>query len=100
MIVKILGTGCPNCKKLENNTREALKELEIKAEIIKVTEIDEIMAYGIMTPPALVIDEKLLVYGQIPTAKEVKKMIENRDTNVVDKTSTGCDCDSCDHGCC
>ena len=59
MKIKILGSGCPNCKKLEKNTREAVNELGIEAEIEKVTEIQEIMSYGVMSTPALV------VYGEI-----------------------------------
>lgn len=96
MIVKILGTGCPSCKKLEANTIEALKELKMLASIVKVTEIDEIMSYGIMTPPALVLDEQLLSFGQVPSVAEIKELIENRDGGDEPSCSTGCSsCSGC-----
>jgi small redox-active disulfide protein 2 len=98
MIVKILGTGCPNCKKLERNTEEALKELKIETKIVEIKDIDEIMSYGIMTPPALVVDEKLLVYGQVPAVAEIKDLIQHRDSKE-GNNYMGCDCNSCDHGC-
>jgi len=76
MKIKILGTGCPNCVKLEENAKKALEELGKHAEIIKVTEIQDIMTYGIMSTPAIVIDEEVKAYGKISSIEEIKKMIE------------------------
>jgi len=76
MIVKILGPGCNNCKKLEANTREALLELNIDASIEKVENMEEIMAYGIMSTPALVVDEQVKFSGKIPSVKELKKYLQ------------------------
>jgi small redox-active disulfide protein 2 len=65
MIIKILGTGCPKCQQLEHNTKEAVKLKNIEAEVVKVTDIKEIMAYGVMSTPAIVIDEVVKAYGQV-----------------------------------
>ena len=75
MKIKILGTGCPNCQKLEANTKQALGELKLKADIEKITEIQEIMSYGVMGTPALVVDEKVKVYGRIPSVEEIKTIL-------------------------
>ena len=75
MNIKILGTGCPNCQKLEANTKQALDELKMKADIKKITEIQDIMSYGVMGTPALVIDEKVEVYGRIPNVEEIKTIL-------------------------
>jgi len=75
MIIKILGTGCPNCQKLEANTKQALEELKIEAKVEKVTEIQDIMSYGVMGTPALVVDEKVEVSGRIPDVSEIKTIL-------------------------
>jgi small redox-active disulfide protein 2 len=69
--VKILGSGCPNCKKLEAIARQAVEQLGIQAQVIKVTDYTEIMAYNIMSTPGLVINEKVVSYGRIPSPAEV-----------------------------
>jgi len=75
MQIKILGTGCPNCQKLEANTKQALEELKMEANIEKVTEIRDIMIYGVMGTPALVVDEKVEVSGRIPDVEEIKTIL-------------------------
>lgn len=75
MAIKILGTGCPSCKKLEKNTAEALKQLNRKDEIVKITDISEMMSYGVMSLPALVADNKVLSYGSVPTVEAIKDLI-------------------------
>jgi small redox-active disulfide protein 2 len=75
MIIKVLGTGCSNCKNLEKATQIAINEMGISAEIMKEEDIQKIMAYGIMRTPALVIDEKLAFYGRVPSVKELKEII-------------------------
>jgi len=79
MTIKILGSGCPNCKQLEKNTNEALRQININAEVIKITEISEIMNYGVMSTPALVIDEKIATYGVIPSVEDIKKILIKND---------------------
>ena len=60
MKIKILGSGCPNCKILEANTKKAIEELKIKADVEKVTDIAKIIEYNLMSTPALVIDDKVV----------------------------------------
>ena len=73
MIIKILGTGCPNCKKLESNAKKAVKSLGIDAVIEKVDDIEKIMAYGVMSTPALVVDEEVKIIGKVASPNEIKK---------------------------
>ena len=75
MIIKILGTGCSNCKRLEENAKKAVEELGLDATFEKVTDIKDIMKYGIMKTPGLVVDEKVKVFGRVPTAEEIKKYL-------------------------
>ncbi|MDV3428164.1 MAG: thioredoxin family protein [Bacillota bacterium] len=75
MVIKVLGSGCANCKKLEENTRKAVEELGIEAEIVKVQDYKAILAYGVMKTPALVVDEKVKVMGRVPTSEEIKKYL-------------------------
>ncbi|MBP2031922.1 small redox-active disulfide protein 2 [Clostridium algifaecis] len=77
MEIKILGTGCSNCKKLEANAKEAIKELNADAKITKVEDIKEIMKYGIMRTPAIVINEKVKMFGKVCTVDEIKKYIND-----------------------
>ena len=76
MKIKILGSGCPNCKVLEANTKKALEELKIKANVEKITDITKIMEYGVMSMPALVVDEKVVSYGKVLSVEEVKKLVK------------------------
>ena len=77
MVIKILGSGCKNCITLKENTEAALKEMGIEAEIIKVTDFKDIMAYGVMTTPGLVVDEKVMSHGKVLKPKEIIKIIES-----------------------
>ncbi len=71
LTIKILGSGCANCKRLEAITRQIVDQMGLKADIVKVTEFSEIMAYNIMSTPGLVINEKLVSAGRIPSQAEV-----------------------------
>ena len=71
MMIKILGSGCAKCQRLEQLTREAAAELGIDAQFDHVREMDKIMAYPIMTTPALVIDETVKVSGRMPSKDEI-----------------------------
>jgi len=71
LTIKVLGSGCANCKKLEATAHQAVDQLGIQAEIIKVTEYPDIMAYNVMSTPGLVINEKVVSTGRIPTTAEV-----------------------------
>ncbi len=69
--IKVLGSGCANCKKLEAITRDVVSELDVDATILKVTEYPEIMKYAIMSTPGLVINEKVVSAGRIPSKAEI-----------------------------
>jgi len=71
--VKILGPGCANCRKLEAVAREAAAGAGIEAQFVKVTDMKEIMAYDVMSTPGLVIDDKLVSSGRIPTQAEIRQ---------------------------
>ena len=75
MVIKVLGSGCANCKKLEANVREAVKELGIEATIEKVQDFKDIMAYGVMRTPALVVDEQVKIMGRVPSVEDIKKYL-------------------------
>ncbi len=75
MRIEILGSGCPNCKLLEANIYKALKKSGKKAEVLKVTEIQDIMSYGVMSTPAIIIDGEVISYGKINSVEEIKEMI-------------------------
>lgn len=71
MIVKILGSGCVNCQKLEQRAREAVARLGIDAEVVEVRDYADIMRYGIMATPGLVVDESVKVAGRVPSVDEI-----------------------------
>lgn len=75
MIIKVLGSGCSNCKKLEANAKVAVEELGIQATIEKVEKLEDIIAYGVMKTPALVVDEQVKVMGRIPSSEDIKKYL-------------------------
>jgi len=72
--LQILGTGCPKCKKLAENAEAAAKQAGVDYEIEKVTEINDIMKFGVMVTPALA--GKVKIVGKVPSADEIKKMLE------------------------
>lgn len=75
--IKVLGSGCANCKKLEALAHQVVDQMGIEAAIIKVTEYPDITAYNIMSIPGLVINEKIVSSGRIPTAAEVTTFVAN-----------------------
>ncbi len=75
MEIKILGTGCSKCDKLEKNIKTALKELNIEATIEKVDDLVQIVNYGVMTTPGLVIDGQIETIGKVPSVKDIKELL-------------------------
>jgi small redox-active disulfide protein 2 len=71
LTIKVLGSGCANCKKLEALTRQAVSKLGIEVEVIKVTEYPDIMKYNVMSTPGLVVNEKVVSSGRIPSEAEI-----------------------------
>lgn len=74
--IKILGTGCPKCKNLERMTAEVVAENNVDSEISKVEDIMEIMQYGVLSTPGLVINDKVVISGRVPSKDEIKQQIE------------------------
>ena len=75
MKIQILGTGCPKCKKLAEAAETAARELGVDYVLEKITAIDEIMKYGVMMTPALVVDGRVKLSGRVGTVEEVKKLL-------------------------
>ena len=84
MKIKILGSGCKNCLTLADNTKTALAELGVEAEIEKVTDFAEIAKYGVMLTPGLVIDEKVVAYGKVLEPQDIEKIIEDLANGEID----------------
>jgi small redox-active disulfide protein 2 len=76
MIIKILGGGCPKCHRLEEETRAVAAELGLEPEFVKVKDMADIMAYEVMSTPALVVDEKVMSFGRIPEKSEIRGWLE------------------------
>ena len=75
MEIKILGPGCAKCKTLDKITREVVEKNGINATITKVEDIMEIMKYGVMSTPALIVDEKVMIKGRVPSSDEIKQLL-------------------------
>jgi small redox-active disulfide protein 2 len=78
MDIKILGSGCTNCKNLEANTRVALDRLGLTVEIDKVTDPGEIVSWGVMSTPALVIDDEVVLSGRVPSPDQIARLLQAR----------------------
>ncbi len=90
MNIKVLGSGCSNCKKLYEVTKQAVSECNCKIELEYITDIEKIVSYGVMSTPALVIDEVVVCQGKIISKEEVIKLINNK---------ANCECEKCDCSC-
>jgi small redox-active disulfide protein 2 len=75
MIIKILGSGCNNCVNLERVTRQAVADLGIDAQFEKVTDYPAIIGYGVMSTPGLVVNEKVILAGRVPTTAQVRELL-------------------------
>jgi len=76
MKIQILGTGCPKCKKLAEVAETAARELGVDYELVKVTDIRQIMAFGVMLTPALAVDGQVKCAGKVPSVQEIKDMLQ------------------------
>jgi len=77
MVIKVLGSGCANCLKLEEVVRRAVAELGLDATVEKVTQLDDIVSYGVMTTPALVVNEQVKLAGRVPSSEEAKRILQS-----------------------
>jgi len=74
--LQILGAGCPKCKKLAENAEAAAKDLDVEYSLEKVTDINEIMKFGVMVTPALAVDGQVKVSGKVPSTEQIKQLLE------------------------
>ncbi len=96
--IKILGTGCTKCKKLTKRTEEVVAENNINASVEKVEDIEKIMQYDVMSTPALVVNEKVVSKGVLPSKEEILKLIKSENKDVSNDNNSNCCCGSDD--CC
>jgi small redox-active disulfide protein 2 len=75
--IKVLGTGCAKCKSTYNNALEAVKQLTIEANIVKIEDIEEIMKYNVLTRPVLMINEEMKIKGRVADVNEIKQLLSN-----------------------
>jgi small redox-active disulfide protein 2 len=93
--IKILGTGCPSCVSTQKVVEEVINELKIEATVLKVDDIQQIMAYDILSTPAVVIDEKVVIKGKVPSKEEVTALLADNFAN-----NACCSDDNTDSSCC
>ncbi|MCB0112560.1 MAG: TM0996/MTH895 family glutaredoxin-like protein [Caldilineaceae bacterium] len=74
MIIKVLGTGCANCKKTKAVIAQVIDELGVDAQLVEVTDIPSIMSYGVMSTPGVVVDEQVVSQGRVPTKQQVEQL--------------------------
>jgi small redox-active disulfide protein 2 len=77
LTIKVLGSGCANCKRLEQIARKVITDMSIEADVVKVTDYNDIMSYNVLSTPGLVINEKVMSSGRIPTPAEVTTWVAN-----------------------
>jgi small redox-active disulfide protein 2 len=94
MIIKVLGSGCPTCKKLFEKTKQAVSELQLDAEVEYSNDIQEMLALGAMSSPVLAIDNKIALSGQVPGVEKIKEIITNCNKSGSGEPS-GCSCGCC-----
>lgn len=94
--IKILGTGCPKCNKTEAIVKEVVSAMQCDITIEKVTDIQDIMAYDVISTPAIVIDEKVVIKGHVPSKDEIRNLLE---ATCCDDSDDSC-CSDSDASCC
>lgn len=93
--IKILGTGCPKCKTLQQLTQEVITENKLDASLEKVDDIMEIMTYNVMVTPALVLNGKVLTKGRVPAKTELLALLQNTSTATNNTATDCCGTDAC-----
>ena len=96
MKIEVLGSGCPKCKSLEANAREAVKEAGVEAEIVKVQDMKDILAYQVMSTPALVVDGKVVSTGKLLSPEQIIPLLSQSPEKKVSLQDSGsCGCGNC-----
>ena len=98
--IKILGTGCPNCNSTETVVKTVLEELNCNITIEKVEDIQQIMEYDVMSTPAVVIDEKVVIKGRVPSIEEMKDILKSHGCTDDDSACCGSDESATSSKCC
>jgi small redox-active disulfide protein 2 len=83
MKIEVLGPGCPNCQKLEKEVFNAISELNLDADVVKVTDIKKIATYGILMTPGLVVNGKVICSGRVPRKEEIKEWLKKAQENKI-----------------
>jgi small redox-active disulfide protein 2 len=94
MTIQVLGSGCPNCKKLFEQTKQAVAELKLEAQVEYVTDIQKMIELGAMSAPVLAIDHKIALAGQVPGVENIKDILTNCNKSE-SGTPNGCACGCC-----
>lgn len=94
MTIKVLGSGCPTCKKLLEQTKQAVLELKINSEVEYINDIHEMLALGAMSSPVLAIDNKIALAGQVPGVEKIKEILMNCNKSESGEPN-GCSCGCC-----
>lgn len=92
MKIEVLGSGCPTCKTLHERTTQAVQELSLAAEVTYVTDIQKMIAMGVMSSPVLAIDDVPVLTGQLPTVAQIKDLITATFDNTEKPKCDGCSC--------
>lgn len=92
MNIKVYGSGCPNCKKLHELTQKAVTELHLNAEVDYVTDIEKMLALGVMSSPVLTINEKIALVGQVPSLEKIKELITSNNYVAPENNKKDCAC--------
>lgn len=91
MKIKVLGTGCPKCQELEQKVKEVVEEMKLEASVEKVTDIAEIVGFGVMSTPALAVDGKVVFAGSVPEIGRIKEVLGGNNVSK-EASAGGCSC--------
>ena len=92
--IQVLGTGCPTCKKLFELTKQATKDLGLSSEVEYINDVEKMLALGVMSSPVLVVDNKIVMAGQLPSLEKIKQLLSNEQAPAP-KAEGGCCCGGC-----
>ena len=92
MNIQVLGTGCPTCEQLHRLTKQAVKDLCLNAEVEYINDIQKMLALGVMSSPVLVVDNKVVLAGQLPSIEKIKELISANKGAEPEITTGGCSC--------
>ena len=92
MTIQVLGTGCPTCEQLHKLTNQAVKDLDLNAEVEYINDIEKMLALGVMSSPVLVVDNKVVMAGQLPSLEKIKELITANKEAEPEIVASTCSC--------